>query len=126
MFGKVHWDKAKELSDAMLKELDIKPPPCGFYVGPGWMPPVRRALEKMIEAGWDKDLHQVKQKFCRLRIYIDHKLFSTNKELHDKLGAIIADAADECDQICEFCGMKREKQGMGVGLALCNKCKGEE
>lgn len=57
-------------ADRILNRFGISRPPCGFGIGLGWMRVVENALEEMINAGWDKDLHQVKQKFCQLRIYI--------------------------------------------------------
>lgn len=65
-----HWEDTRAEGKNVLERLGIDNPRCGFGIAMGWMPTVERALEKMIAAGWDKDLHQVKQKFCGLRIYI--------------------------------------------------------
>lgn len=64
------WEIERAEADRIMKELGIKHPRCGFGVGLGWMPVVEECLKKMVALGWDKDLHQVKQKFCGLRIYI--------------------------------------------------------
>lgn len=60
-------DEAQRIMD----RFGIDPPRCGFSIGAGWIPTVERAFEKMIAAGWDGKLNQVKQKFCQLRIYIE-------------------------------------------------------
>jgi hypothetical protein len=66
-----YFERCHAESERILRRFDIPNPRCGFSVGLGWMPMVERALEKMVAAGWNKELAQVKQKFCQLRIYID-------------------------------------------------------
>lgn len=98
----------------LLEELDITYPPCGFHVGHGWLPIVRRALTRLIAAGWDRRLAQVKQKFLGLRIYLE----STTPEFEQ----IIAEASREAWQTCETCGGSYP-HSLGVGRAECSACK---
>lgn len=63
-------DKSSAEEKRVLGRFGIARPRCGFSCNAGWLPTVERALEKMVAVGWDRDLHQVKQKFCGLRIYI--------------------------------------------------------
>ena len=109
----------------VLSRHGIAPPRCGFYVGPGWLPIVDRALGRLVEAGWDRGLEQVKQKFCQLRIYLSCSLgyVEDGKWYPNDLGKIVNEAADECDRVCEVCGGERESKGGGWGLAACNACK---
>ena len=107
-------DKVTEL----LARLDIKPPQCGFSIGDGWFPIVEVALEKMVAAGWDHDLQQVKQKFCGLRIYIG----DTNQRIDE----IISWAEALCWRACEHCGKPHgiDFRGFGGwGEALCEECR---
>lgn len=102
-----------------LERLGIDAPPSGFDIGPGWLPIVEYALEEMVAAGWDKRLGQVKQKFCRLCIYLDG---ATNEGIE----SIIAEAEVEADATCERCGKEREGRGSATGMALCSRCKEDE
>ena len=105
--------------DELLKRLDIKYPPCGFYIGDGWFPIVAAALEKMVATGWDRDLQQVKQKFCGLRIYIG----ATTPEIE----ALIDSAEARCWKACEHCGKPHgidfKSEMGGWGEALCKVCR---
>lgn len=118
---KNYWDRAAAVDSKIrhsLEERGIKYPSLGFFIEEGWLDPVFRALDEMIKIGWDKDLHQVKQKFCQLRMYIG----DSTAELQD----IIAKAENECDRLCEICGGDRKDEGYGWGMALCESCKEAE
>lgn len=67
----IEYNRRKDKAQRVMDRFGIGRPRCGFSIGEGWIPPVERAFEKMIAAGWDGKLSQVKQKFCQLRIYID-------------------------------------------------------
>lgn len=82
--------------ELFLRERQISPPRCGFWVGRGWLPIVFAALDKMIAAGWDRELYQVKQKFGGLRIYIG--------AASDEVSGIIRDAERQCAATCEASG----------------------
>lgn len=107
--------KAKVTAD--LSSLGIEYPECGFNIGDGWYPIVLDALKEMVEAGWDKNLHQVKQKFCRLVIYIG--------DTNDEIKEIINNAVKLCDSVCEDCGNPHGLEVPRNGTALCDKCEKE-
>jgi len=113
-----YWERCKDEANRILKTLEIDEPDCSFYVGLGWMPVVEDALKKMIAVGWDRDLHQVKQKFAGLCIYIGHN--------NDEIRNIIAEAKLQCYSLCEVCGKTRERKGIRTGWALCNACEKDE
>jgi len=156
-----YWDTCRAEGQRVMDRFGIAPPRCGFGIGLGWIASVERAFEKMVAAGWNKDLHQVKQKFCGLRIYIGfggqddvdnflkkivrkavHKL-ACQQLFHKKIRHLlfdlrdsnllrqwrpnriakaVAEAEEECWNICEVCGKEREKKGQRSGWALCNAC----
>lgn len=99
---------------ALLDRLGIAPPPCGFSIGPGWLPIVERALIEMISAGWDRQLHQVKEKFGGLRLYIGQG----NIEIE----GIIRRAEDKAAITCEQCGAPGKERGDGWIRVLCENC----
>jgi len=98
-----------------LGSLGIAYPECGFWVEEGWRPLVYGTLERLIEAGWDRRLAQVKEKFCVLTIYLD-------SHVSEPLRAILQEAARESEVICERCGGPRERKGASFGRAYCGKC----
>ena len=104
--------------DQILKKYNIKMPVCGFYVGNGWLPIVDEALRLMIEAGWDKCLAQVKQKFCGLRIYLG----TYQEDIAVQLDNIIYTAEKKCAIVCEECGNPHGLQVPRYGIALCAGC----
>lgn len=99
-----------------LAAMGIEWPRCGFWVDEGWRPLVMQALRELIDAGWDKRLEQVKQKFCELRIYL-------GAPADAKLREIVGRACAASHDICEGCGKEREEKGMGWGRAYCNACQ---
>ena len=102
----------------LLSRLGIAYPTWGFYIGDGWLPIVENALERMIVAGWDRNLAQVKQKFGGLRIYIGY----TN----EAITRIIREAESACDKACEHCGALHGLEVPLSGLALCKECRDKD
>lgn len=122
-----YFDECRAEANRIMNRLGIEEPRCGFGIGLGWMPVVERALEEMIAAGWDRELHQVKQKFCGLRIYIGAGQWTRGDELRPtSIGAAILRAEKECESICEVCGKEREKKGTRSGWALCDACEASD
>lgn len=107
----------KDLSD-VLKNLGISPPACSSQVGPGWLPHVERCLKELISLGWRKELLQVKQKFCQLRIYAS----GVNQDMR----AAITKAERLCAEACEECGRPHGILTPTTGRALCITCEREE
>lgn len=104
--------------EGLLSARRIEYPSCGFYIGAGWIPTVVVTLDKMIAAGWDRDLSQVKQKFGGLRIYTGW--------VSPPVQQIISAAEATCDKLCEWCG---EPHGLNIplsGTALCPECRETE
>lgn len=116
-------DISKAATEMILKKFDILPPRCGFSTGPGWARPIEKCFEKMIAAGWNKDLAQVKEKFCHLRIYIGSE-FPIQRDIYDNLQSIIDNAVVECSVLCECCGGPRDPK-QNYGAAFCDGCKKE-
>lgn len=98
-----------------LDILGVKYPRCGFSVGPGWVPIVFMALEKMKAAGWDCELGQVKEKFGGLRIYTDG---IQSLEITD----IIHEAEAIAAQTCEDCGGPGVLNGGSWLRTVCAEC----
>lgn len=102
----------------MLRRLDIPQPPCFSAVGPGWMPAIEAALVKMIAAGWDRDLHQAKEKYGGLRLYIG----DASAEVHK----IVDEVETACNTICEECAAAYQpgpkQQTRGWVYSVCDTC----
>jgi hypothetical protein len=87
------------------------------YVGEGWLPLIDELMTKIIALGWDKDLHQVKEKYAGLRFYIG----SATEEIHD----IISEYERKSLKTCEQCGEPGKVVGTGWLLTLCEECDKE-
>ncbi len=109
------WDKASEAISAFLKSRGIERPPIGFDIHQGWHKPVFEALDKMIAAGWDKRLSQVKQKFGGLCIYVEHPV-------SDEVWQIIKQTEAIVNTMCEYCGGPHGRKVPLSGTALCKEC----
>lgn len=120
---KARWARQRARVDALLLELDIKFPRCGFEIGEGWFTTVAHALRQLVAAGWDRELEQVKQKFCGLRIYLGDSY--AHDENRPEFEAIIRHAEYQCAQICEFCGEPHFLTIPRSGMALCKECEKE-
>jgi hypothetical protein len=84
-----------------------------FCVRDGWIPLVQNLIEEAVEAGWDKQICQVKEKFGGLRFYIN----SSNDEVFD----IITKYEKLSYETCEVCGEKGELRKGGWYSTLCEK-----
>lgn len=132
---KKHAAYSQDAFNSMVAQLNITADSSRSYVGLGWLPVVRKCFEAMIAAGWNRELEQIKQKFCQLRIYISQPteivqdgkfvLDENGKITLTELGKLIYLAVNECDKLCEVCGCEREKKGVRSGWALCNECEGQ-
>ncbi len=109
------WDKVRARAKAFLESRGIAFPRSGFGILPGWQDAVEHALDEMIAAGWDKDLHQVKQKFGGLRIYVA-------PFANDEVRAIIKRTEALVDTLCEYCGNLHGRTIPLSGNALCPDC----
>jgi len=84
--------------DEVLAEFKIKPEDvmCGAHCGDGWAPIVRDLFHDLISLGWDRDLHQVKEKFGKLRVYVG----VATDEIYER----IRQAEIASSHLCEDCG----------------------
>lgn len=82
--------------EELLEKYGIAYPSCGFGIGEGWVDLVETLIADLIVLGWDKDLHQVKEKFGGLRFYIG----TATQLMYDR----IARAERESYKTCEQCG----------------------
>jgi len=83
-------------------------------VGPGWIPILDRLAEDLIKMGWDRDLHQVKEKFGTLRFYVGAETDEMNKRINQ--------AEDETAVTCEECGKPGTLHGKGWVVTNCDEC----
>lgn len=77
-------------------------------VGPGWVPLVDKLIADLIELGWDKDLHQCKEKFGGLRFYIG----ASSPEIVNRIEMAELDSI----RTCEWCGAPGKKRRSGSWL----------
>jgi len=88
-------------------------------IGGGWYQLIHDLLEELLKTDWDRDIHQVKEKFGGLRFYIG----SASQEVHE----IIGKYEELSYHICEVCGEKGELRkdcGWRGGLwykTMCDK-----
>lgn len=88
-----------------------------FEIDDGWLPLVKQLIKDLINAGWDRKILQVKEKFGGLRFYIN--LGS------DEIFNLITKAEEASYTICETCGTT-EKIGttkMGWRKTICKDCE---
>lgn len=67
-----------------------------FSCDDGWLDLIQELIEKLIDAGWNKEVTQVKEKFGGLRFYIN--------EGTDEIFDIIEEYCQKSYKICEICG----------------------
>jgi len=82
--------------------------------GDGWLQLLHDCIQELLEAGWDKHILQIKEKFGGLRFYIG----SGTQEIHD----IISKYEDLSYETCETCGETAEvRRDIGWYRTLCDK-----
>jgi len=83
-------------------------------IGEGWYQIIHDLLAELLETDWDKDIHQVKEKFGGLRFYIG----GASDEVHE----IIRKYEGLSYETCEDCGEKGElRRDLGWWRTLCEK-----
>ncbi len=97
----------------LLTKYDIKYPYCGFNCPPGWLWLVEKLIQDLIALGWDKDLHQVKEKFGGLRFYTG----ATSIEMDE----LINKAENLSRSICQECSLPGSARSVrGWLTTLCS------
>lgn len=99
---------------ALLKKYDVPTTPCHSQIGRGWIPIVEEMMLKLIDAGWDRKLDQVKEKFGLLRVYL---------AVHnEKWEAIVTEAEKKSSAVCYHCGNAGTMRQGGWWITLCDAC----
>jgi hypothetical protein len=86
------------------------------WVGPGWLPLLERLAADLAALGWNRDLHQLKEKLGGLRFYTGR----ATQEINDR----IEQAEKESFTICEHCGAPgRPREGRTAWIkTTCDAC----
>jgi hypothetical protein len=106
---KIHMPDTKTL----LKKYGLAKPRSGWSPPRGWYNLLDSLINSLIEAGWDKNLLQCKEKFGGLRFYVG----PTTPEIH----TIIAKYEQRSYDICSWCGTECRRQ---VGFnVICQECE---
>ena len=105
----------------LFAKYGIEDTDCGNYIGDGWIPIVDRMFDRMIAAGWDKQLRQIKSKFCELTVYI-----TALANASPAIDKIIKEAEDVAHRSCEDCGQLHGLVTPMIGQALCRVCRKHE
>lgn len=84
-----------------------------FDIAKGWYPLVKELIEKLIEAGWDKKICQVKEKFGGLRFYTGG--------LTDEQRKIVNNYEAKSYKTCEQCGKLGKPRNDGWVTTLCDE-----
>lgn len=77
----------------------------GIECGKGWVPLIQPVIEYIQQYNKNKDdsdkivIHQIKEKFGRLEIYL-------NRRDNEELNKLIDNAKQQATEICEICGTK--------------------
>lgn len=89
---------------------------CLCSCGDGWLQLVHDLIEELIEAGWDKQIYQIKEKFGTLRFYI-----ATGS---NEIWEIIEKYEQLSEKTCENCGSEEDVTTTNEGWVrtLCSKC----
>ena len=83
-----------------------------FEIGAGWYGLIKNMIGEMIEAGWDKEVHQVKEKYGTLRFYTGGAT--------DKMYEIIRQYERVSAVTCEVCGEVGQIRPGGWVATLCD------
>ena len=89
-------------------------------IGCGWYPLVQKLIQDLIDAGWNRRILQVKEKFGGLRFYTD----GASIECYN----LIDKAEEESYKTCEECGSKEvvttgPLEGGYWIRSLCHGCR---
>lgn len=99
---------------SLLEKYEIDDARLSYYVPDGWVDIVDRLMADLIELGWDKELHQVKEKFGGLRFYTGN----LTDEQYERVGQ----AEKESYKTCEVCGKSgKARNNIGWVRTLCEK-----
>ncbi len=87
-------------------------------IGEGWLQIIHDLVRDLIKLGWDRDIHQIKEKFGGLRFYIG----TGTDAMHDRIS--VAEA--ESFKTCEGCGTTENVESKGDWITTqCAPCRAE-
>ena len=98
----------------LLTRYGIKDPPVVSDCMPGWLPLVEELIQSLVSIGWDKDLHQIKEKFGTLRFYIGQET--------PEMRELIMDAEKRTSSICDMCGCFAQLIKRPYWRVRCDRC----
>jgi hypothetical protein len=81
-------------------------------VSEGWYDLIKSLIDELIALGWDRRVHQVKEKFGGLRFYV--------QAATDKHYNFISFAESMSYRTCEECGAPGKRYSMGWHKTLCD------
>jgi len=90
-------------------------PRCYGGIGDGWVQIVDDLIKRLIKAGWDRQLGQVKEKHGGLRVYLDG-------EASVEFGVLVAKAEARAWKTCEICGNPGKLRGTDWVSTKCVNC----
>jgi len=93
------------------EEFDTITDPYFFEIESGWYALVKDLIAKLIELEWDKEVHQVKQKYGGLRFYTG--------AVSDEMRTAIREYENLSYKTCEVCGEPGEIRSGGWMETLC-------
>ena len=86
--------------------------PYFFETGAGWYGLIKNLIVELLEVGWDKEVHQVKEKYGTLRFYTGGAT--------DKMYEIIREYERASAVTCEVCGEVGQIRPGGWVATLCD------
>jgi len=99
--------------DTLIEVKDSGP----FQVGEGWYPILKCLIEELIQAGWNKEIFQCKEKFGGLRFYINENIIGGDMNLN----RIISKYEELSYNFCEVCGEEgRMRKDLSWVETLCD------
>lgn len=115
MSGVKHVNEFEEMNKVLLKHgIDPDSVMCGACVGIGWHHIIDRMITELVELEWNKDLHQIKEKFGGLRVYIGDE--------NEAMAEVICRAERYASVTCEACGDPGESRNTRWIKTLCDEC----
>ena len=79
--------------------------------GDGWVPLIDTLITELLKLGWDRELHQIKEKFGGLRFYVG--------DATPEMYALICAAEDASLKTCEHCGAPGKLDKTGWWKTVC-------
>lgn len=114
------WQIGPSMNDRHYAHEQKREPPALYtgldgQVGPGWLPILDRMAQRLVDAGWDRQVDQIKEKFGTLRVYL---------RTYDRpeWSRIVSEAERESAVTCELCGQPGTTRG-GGGVWITTRCE---